>query len=413
MKKTLLFMLACLLTVGLFVGCQPNSTASASLTKDIKKEDINTSEKLTAENNIKFLNLGTNLFKETLNKTGENSLISPLSIVSALAMTENGAVGDTLKEFEDTFGFSKDLQNAYLNAYIKSLPNEEGSKFNLANSIWINSSSSFSPNEEFLKTNKNYFDAEIYTDKFNDAAKDKINSWVAKNTDDMIKSVLDKINEDSIMYLINALAFDGKWEEPYEEGFVAPDTFTKEDGSTTEADFMYAELNSYIKGENETGFKKDYKDGKYSFVALLPNEGIKISDYVKGLSGESLYKLLNNISSEEVKTLLPKFETNYGLSLNESLKALGIKKAFSGEANFSNMGKADNSILISDVIHKTYIKVDEKGTKAAAVTSVEMKTASMPFEESKEVYLTRPFVYMIVDNSNNLPIFIGALMDVK
>ena len=171
----------------------------------------------------------------------------------------------------------------------------------------------------------------------------------------------------------------------------------------------------YIETENALGFKKDYKDRKYSFVALLPNENITLEEYINSLDAGELLESIGNVKSGVVYTAIPKFSYDYELRMKDVLKELGIPTAFdAGCADFSSMGKyEDGNIFISQVIHKTSITVGERGTRAGAVTAVIMDGASSAPVEPKEIILDRPFLYMIIDNETDLPIFIGTLTSIE
>jgi serpin B len=217
------------------------------------------------------------------------------------------------------------------------------------------------------------------------------------------------------MYLVNALAFEGEWSEIYRENQVRVGQFVKEDGTALEVDMMYGTDGKYLDDGRATGFIKQYRGGKYAFAALLPNEGISVSEYVNSLDGATLTSLLAEAEKIQVKTAIPKFEIEYDTEMSDVLKTMGMTDAFDFErADFSNLGRStEGNICINRVIHKTYIQVGEKGTKAGAASVVEMVN-KMSFEpnDSKQVYLDRPFVYMIIDCENNLPLFIGTAMDV-
>jgi serpin B len=231
----------------------------------------------------------------------------------------------------------------------------------------------------------------------------------------MIPEILDEIPAEAIMYLVNALAFDAEWAEIYKETAVNDGIFTKEDGAKQSVTFMYGEESRYLEDEKATGFIKYYKDSKYAFVALLPNEGVSVSEYVASLDGESLSKMLGSAEIVPVNTCIPKFETEYEVEMSEILKEMGMPDAFdSDKADFTGLGTSSvGNIYISRVIHKTFISVDEKGTKAGATTAVEMMPESAPPMDIKKVYLDRPFVYMLVDCENNIPFFVGSMMDVN
>ena len=410
MKRKILYLLMAALILTSLSACKTNKNQGKNWTADIKADPVETtSDQLNEANNKTYLDLGLRLFKAGTSAE-DNSLISPLSIYSALALVENAAQGQTLDEFEKTFGLSVDETNAYLKALADHLQKGDKDAFKLANSLWLNESEALQPNEDYLKTIKTYYDSEIFSLAFDDQGEEAINKWISEKTDQMIKKGLDQINPDASAYLFNALAFNKKWEEPYEKGQLGTNTFTKEDGTEVEGEYLFKTLDGYIEGDREIGFRQNYQGGKYSFVALLPKEKISLSAYIADLNTDRLYELLKQEAYEEVKTALPKFESSYDLKLIELLKSLGIKAAFSDQSDLSKLG--DKGLYISDAFHKTYIKVDETGTKAAAITGMQVDKTALPVDE-KEVYLTRPFVYMIVDNETDLPIFMGTVMDIS
>ena len=369
----------------------------------------------------KSADFAVRLFRESL-KDGENTLVSPLSVLSALSMTANGAKGETLAELEAVLGLPADELNAYFRALrnraLLDLLDSEypGARFRLANSIWFTDDERFTVNRDFLQTNADYYGAGIFRAPFDEGTRRDINNWVKDNTDGMIPEILDQIPEEAVMYLVNALAFDGEWAEPYMDFQVSPGDFTLEDGTKEPADFMYSEEYRYLEdGDAATGFVKPYRGGKYAFAALLPEEGTTVADYAASLDGERLTRILSSAEQTLVEAALPKFEAEYGAELSEVLKAMGMPTAFdSAAADFTGLGTSTGgNIFIGRVLHKTFIAVNEQGTKAGAATAVEMPGESaMEMPEPKRVTLDRPFVYMLIDCETNQPFFIGALMTV-
>ncbi len=346
------------------------------------------------------------------NEAPKNLMISPLSVSLALGMAANGAKGGTLSEMENLFGGDLTIENlnAYYADYVKNLPSQEGAEMHIANSIWArdNAARLIVP-DAFLRTTKSYYSADFYKAPFDQSTVDDINGWVKKNTMDMIPKLTDKIYDDEIMYLINAVAFDGAWEWPLLDEQVREGKFTLADGTEVTADMMHDDLGIYLDDGKATGFMKDYKGGKYSFAAVLPNEGTTVADYIKNMNADSLQKLLNSASYDTVYTTMPRFSFDYGTSLVPALQKMGMNIAFSDTADLTGLNEIPGT-RISKVMHKTFIQVDEKGTKAAAVTAISAADAAMP-EEPKRVNLDRPFLFMIVDNENKLPVFIGYVMD--
>lgn len=366
------------------------------------------------------MNLAVNLFKAVANESeNENTLISPLSIQLALAMTANGADTDTREEMEQLLGNGLNMEklNEYLYSYVNSLPSEEKSKLEIANSIWFRDNESmFTVNEDFLQKNTDYYSAEIFKSAFDDQTVTEINNWVADNTDNMIDKIVDKIDPDTMMYLINAIIFDSEWNVAYKESAIRDDIFHTIYGEERTVSMMTSTETRYLSDDMATGFIKDYKDGNYSFVALLPNEDVSVYDYIEELTGEKLTQNIQNVQYTDVIATIPKFSYEYSLNMNDILADLGIPTAFDPSlADFSGIGTSiEGNLYIGNVLHKTFIEVSETGTKAAAVTSVEINCESVAEPEPpKVVKLDRPFVYIIMDNENQLPIFIGVVTDVQ
>lgn len=418
MKKTKLFLitislvLLCAMTVNL-TGCATTVHAE-DLMEGVTPNSVTALTDLSS-GSVDATDFAIRLFKQT-NEDGKNTLISPLSVLCALAMTANGAEGETREQMEAVLGMSVEELNLYLYSYINALPQGEKYKLSVANSIWFTDDDRFTVNQDFLQTNADYYGADIYKTPFDKQTLKDINNWVKNETDNMIPKVLEDIPDAAIMYLINALAFEAEWTEIYEKNQVRDKTFTKEDGTKQDVELMYSTEGKYIEDENATGFIKYYKERKYAFVALLPNEGVTVSEYVNSLDGASLAALLANAESRSVETAIPKFESEYDIEMSSILEAMGMSNAFNVTfADFTGIGDStEGGIYISKVIHKTYIQVGEKGTKAGAVTAIEMKDGSAgPPDEIKQVYLDRPFVYMLIDCETNTPFFIGTVMDVN
>ena len=370
---------------------------------------------LEEANNVSVTDFALRLFKESL-EDEKNTLISPLSVLTALSMTANGADGDTLSQMESVLGMPISSLNEWIKIYIESLPEEERYKLSLANSIWFKDSDSFEVNADFLKTNEEYYGAGIFKKPFDTSTLKEINAWVEENTNGMIKNILDSISKDAVMYLINALAFDAEWQKMYNEHQIREGEFTAEDGTKQKVELMYSEEYKYLEDENATGFIKYYADRKYAFAALLPKKGVSVSEYVSSLDTEKLIAIFENAQNTDVIAALPKFETEYKVEMSDILKNMGMSNAFNSTlADFSKLGHStQGNIYISRVIHQTYIKVDGKGTKAGAATVIEVAEGEpMEIVPPKEVILDRPFVYMLIDCETNIPFFIGTLMSVE
>lgn len=354
---------------------------------------------------------GLSLFKKSIDDE-KNSLVSPLSVMLALAMTANGADGDTLEEMESILGgeLSIDELNEYLYTYMKKLPSSEKAKLEIANAIWFKDDEiAIRVKEEFLHKNADYYGASVYKAPFDETTLNDINGWVKEHTDGMIDKILEELGDMAVMYLINAICFDAEWADPYSDYAIYEGSFYGLSGTET-VELMRSEESRFVSDENAIGFIKPYKNG-YSFMAILPNEGMSLADYIDTLEGDELVQLYKNAEWAQVNATLPKFKYDYSIFLNDALKAMGMEKAFEG--GFSNLGEsAYGELFINRVLHKTFIEVDNMGTRAAAVTAVEIYPESAMPIEPKTVKLDRPFLYAIVDNATGLPIFIGTVNDI-
>ena len=350
-----------------------------------------------------------NLFRAAA-KEGENTLVSPLSVLTALAMAANGAEGDTLTQMETTLGGTREGLNDWLGGF------KDDDQLKQANGIWVKNDRTFDPNEDFLTTVQKVYNAVLNEAPFDETTREEINGWVREETDGMIDGIVDQIPQEAIMYLINALSFEAAWENPYEEHQVQTGIFTTEDGRELDVEMMYGTACDYLRTENATGFRQWYENEDYAFVALLPNEGVTVAELVDSLTGEELFRLLEKPESDVVQTAIPKFEAESDFELSEVLRDMGMDKVFDDTlANFSGLGTYESrNIYISRVLHKTSIQVAEQGTKAGAATAVEIAYATGaygPAEEPTTVYLDRPFVYMIVEKQSGMPLFMGTCME--
>lgn len=355
--------------------------------------------------------LARNLWEEGWGSN--NVLISPMSVITALGMTTYGAGGDTLSQMEYLLG----VDRGYLNYHNSLFLDKDSDELKLANSIWFTNDNRLTVKDEFLQFNEEFYDADIYETAFNQATLTSINDWVEKRTNGMIKNVLDEIPPEAVMYLINALTFEAEWEEKYDSTQIWRDApFTTSLGNKQKVDMMQSEESWYLADKKATGFLKYYKDRNYAFVALLPEEGLAVEDYVRGLSGYELQNILANKQQTIVRAYLPQFSYEYDVEMSELLKEMGMTDAFNpAKADFKNMATSTaGNIFMNRVIHKTFIEVSPVGTKAGAATVVEMMDESASeYDEIKEVRLDRPFLYMIIDCEDNQPIFMGAVNSIE
>ena len=311
---------------------------------------------------------------------GTDTLISPVSLLAALAMAEAGARGETLAQMEAVFGTDVQTLRASLAAYMSSL---EGTAAKTANSVWFNDGGRFEPDADFLADCASFAGADIFAVPFGDGTLRELNAWVSARTDGMIPAAVSELPEDTVMCLVNALCFDSAWEDKYERSDVCDGVFHAPGGDRT-VEMLHSEEHSYLSGEGFTGFMKPYEGGRYAFAALLPDEGSSLDALATSLSGDMLSAVL---------------------------RALGMTDAFDPDsADFTGMGRSDTGRLyINTVMHSTYIELDAHGTRAAAVSIVGGGDGADAPMETRSVILDRPYLYMIVDTEYNLPLFIGTV----
>ena len=414
-KRIQILMLTGLLVV--LGGCAAKPPAKDGQTSAKEQTDLQTafSEKEQKEFLAAETDFSVKLFQKSL-KGDKSVMVSPVSVLSALAMTANGADGSTADEMLQTIagGQSAEQLNNGMHWWKEQLVLAQKAKLSLANSIWLREELGLDGlKKAFIQTNQNYYQAELFEADFNspDTVKD-INHWVSDATDGMIDEIVKEVPANAMLYLINGAVFDAEWAKPYGVADLSEDLFYTEDGRKQKAELMYSEEWQYLEGEQVTGFIKPYAEG-YSFAALLPEEGVKTADYINSLDGEKFRTLLADASDQRVECWMPKFTGESEMLLNDVLAEMGMRDAFTNTADFSKMTEKA-SLYIDEVFHKTYIAVDEKGTKAGAVTSVAVKETGLREDgEPKKVRLDRPFIYAIIDDGTQLPVFIGTVMSVE
>ena len=445
MKKRLMQMTAILCSALMLAGCtsklssgkEVNPSSELPLTSTEIKPGIGGTENLTAgkgnaeitlsapeEKDTKALSdASVKLLSQIADSEGDNAntLISPASIMFALGMTENGADGETLKQMEDVVNGGTDYEkmNEILAFLSDKLRNSEDVNWNVANSVWFKNDGTWQMKDGFLNNVVNYYRSEVYKAAFDQQTVTDINNWVNDETYGMIPEIIKTLTPDARMVLVNAIAFEGEWMQKYEDSDIEENrTFVNADGSESQVTMLYSEESRYFTLAGGEGFVKPYEGGEYSFVGILPKEGENATEYMKQIaaSGDDFSEAVRNARHEDVRVRIPEFSLDYGTELNDAYKEMGMELPFSpAEADFTKMMEPVSDepfqIWISQIIHKTHIEVDRKGTKAAAATAVMLEatcSAEMPEQQIYRIYLDRPFVYAIVDNETGLPVFLGC-----
>lgn len=358
---------------------------------------------------------GIELFKEISRVEGEeNVFISPISVSMALGMTLNGAEGTTEEAMRDVLEVG-DLSRAEVNESYKGLIElllalDPDVELGLANSIWHRLGMDFK--EEFLNVNRTYFDAQVTGLDFDDAsAAPTINNWVNESTNGRIEEIVDDpISQEMIMFLINVIYFKGAWTYEFDPEETKDDMFTLPDGSKRACRMMTQESNfRYQRTPEFQAVDLPYGNGDFSMVVVLPTESTDLKGLTEGLTDESWGEWLDGFMEEEVTLELPKFTAEYEIGLKEVLTTLGMGIAFSPtEADFTRLYESPLArAFISSVKHKTFVKVDESGTEAAAATSVGVGATGLP----PIMRVDRPFLFAIRDAHSGTILFIGKIVE--
>ncbi|MDF2671685.1 MAG: proteinase inhibitor serpin [Paenibacillus sp.] len=403
----------------LAAGCQPAQPKSGGSSNDAGKgayTPTSTDTQLVQGYN----EFGFDLFKNmaATEPTG-NLFMSPSSVAIALSMTMNGAAGTTRDGIAKALHLNQ-LSPSDINTGAQKM--QEGLhntdpkvQLSIANSIWARKDVKLEP--AFLQTNKDYYKAQVSVLDFADSkAADTINKWVDKETKGKIdKIVSSPIDKDTVMFLLNAVYFKGDWTIPFEKIATSARPFTLKDGSKQNRSMMSRQGSfQYTDREGYNAVRLPYGNGNLGMVVLLPDEGKKLADLNDKLTGDEWKKLLGSLKEQEGHVILPRFKLEYETSLNASLQSLGMSLAFEdAKADFSALLAPPARAYISDVKHKTFVQVDEQGTEAAAVTSVEVRTTSAQSPKGFQMDVNRPFTFVIHEQQTGAVLFIGSISDPK
>ncbi len=397
--------------LGLFIFLSA-SCQKAKLPPKPKPIEVNAKSQQLIHNNNQF---GLELFQTVLNNedSTKNVMISPLSATLALAMTYNGAAGDTKTAFENTFhlnGLSAtEINQSMLDLCDALISVDQLVDMKIANSIWYRNT--FQVESDFLNTDKKYYHAEIQALNFNDPnSKNTINQWVDEQTDHKIPSIVDHLSPDDVMVLINALYFKGDWKSEFKKSDTEDKPFYLANGSTVQVPTMHQKTDmGYYNSDLFTAVELPYGRGNFSMVLMLPNDGKTIRDLEMAFTQENWQNWMDNFSDPAEMTInLPKFKFDYSRPMNKDLNQLGLAIAFSDSADFSKINP-DIPLAISRVKQKTFIEVNEEGTTAAAVTSVTVGVTSAGPGEI--ISFNHPFLFAIRENTTGTILFVGRVMD--
>jgi serpin B len=364
------------------------------------------------------------LYKQLI-ATKDNLVFSPASISIALAMTYAGAAGTTASEMAQTLHFTlppERLHPAFDALDLALASRGEGKlgadgkpmRLNLVNAVWAEKTYTF--RTEFLDTLAANYGAGVKLLDFvqaPDPSRLTINDWVANQTENRIKDLLTPEMIDSLTRLVltNAVYFNAAWETPFDGENTHDGTFTLLDGSWATMKLMGASFSNIpaMQGTNFVAASLPYADNRLSLLVVVPDLG-KFSQVESSLDAAALGTLVAGLTKQDVRVGLPRFRVETGAKLAEILQTLGMTSAFAfGAADFSGMDGTHN-LYISDVVHKAFIDVGEKGTEAAAATAVVMRNGSAA-PSGLTVSADRPFLYFLRDQPTGAILFMGRVLD--
>jgi serpin B len=347
-------------------------------------------------------------------KPSDNIFISPLSIAMALQMTYNGAAGKTADAMARTLkltGTALPQANQAASELLQKLRSSDPKvEFLIANSLWARSGVRF--NEDFLASNRKYFGAEIASLDFGSPqALSRINGWVDANTKGKIPRIIERIDAQTVMFLINAVYFKGRWQTEFDRRLTANTPFHIA-ASRQKQVAMMARSGSfqYLRGERFQAIGLPYGNGSVSLYVFLPDAGLSINDFLSRVNDQTWNQWMSAFRRAHGDVKIPRFKMEYGRDLKDSLKALGMGIAFdNGKADFSGM-RRERDLFIQQVTHKSLVEVNEEGTTAAAATSIAIGVTSV-MVPSFTFVADRPFLMAIRDQTTGVILFLGAVYD--
>jgi serpin B len=359
---------------------------------------------------------GFSLLRELDRTRGDSNIfMSPLSASMALGMTMNGAAGQTFDEMRAALGFGA-AQATEINASYRSLIDllrtlDPRVDFRIANSIWYRTGFPFE--STFLNESRGYFDARVAAVDFRSpSAAPTINDWVKTSTNGKIDRIVDApIPDDVVMYLINAIYFNGSWTTRFDKTATRTEPFTTIAGTTAPITMM-RRTDTVRVGETPDAQVIDlpYGGGAFAMTILLPRQGSSIGSAIASLSAPSWNAAVAGVAPRAVELVMPKFTLRWEAILNDPLQALGMRQAFQGDgADFTRMSRAaGDRLYISEVKQKSFVDVHEEGTEAAAVTSVEVRVTCACGPQV--IRVDRPFLFAIRERISGTILFLGKIV---
>ncbi len=411
MKPTLTFVLPLLFIAFLLPACTRDFSVEP---QTIELRSLSANERALVQAGEGF---GFELLKTLSAKGDENVFISPLSVSMALGMAANGANGQTWDEMKSTLGFdgmNRDEINAAYQSFIKLLTTMDSVVImEIANSIWFDQQR-VTVKTNFIDVNKTFFNAAIRTENFSDPATvSMINQWVSDKTHEKITSIINQLSAEEVMVLLNALYFKGAWTYEFDPEDTRDDVFRVTPEQQVDIEMMQQtnEKFEYFENDEMQLITLPYGRGQFAMTVALPKPQRSLDALIESLTPATWSTWMNQSRKQQGTLQMPKFKLEYKALLNETLQAMGIRSAFSGQADFTGITE-EVPLAISRVIHKTFVKVDEEGTEAAAVTAVGMEATSVgPGGSGFLMRVDRPFVVVLHEKHTNAQLFMGKIIN--
>ena len=351
-----------------------------------------------------------------LGRAGEgNVAFSPTSISTVMGMLYAGAGGDTAKQIADAFAFTEGVVpslgalTSALKTRNKEITEEEEVRFNLVNDIWLQKG--FQVQKGYLDEIDRYFQAtprQLEFKKSPEDARSKINDYISKQTHKKIPELVPQsaIRRDTRTVLTNAVYMKASWATPFPEDATKEETFHAPDGDVETPTMHLEEHNRTATGEGFRALELPYIGADLAALVILPDKG-KMADVQERMTAEAFTETIDSLERKYIDVALPKFEVREKFDLAKRLKAMGVKAAFAGDADFDDIHP---DLFLDAVVHEAYVKIDEKGTEAAAATAASMRITGMP-PEPAEFHVDRPFLFYIYDRSTKTMLFVTRITD--
>src|SRR5215472_3009365 len=387
---TMLFALPCRTT-----NAQPEPTSSAEVAPAIN-------------------DFGLRLLRTLTDGSGANTMVSPLSVSLALAMTYNGASGTTRTAMAKTLGIaaiSTEQFNRSNRSLLDRIQNADPAvQIEIANVLWLQSG--FPINPGFLRLSHDFFDAAPESLNFAEnpqQAARHINDWVKQRTHGKIPEIIKDLARSMVLVLTDAVYFKGRWTVPFHQKVTKSRSFHLPGGRSVTVPMMAQRGEyRYLETDSFQAIRLPYGHDQFAMYIFSPRQSTGLPDLLRSFDQQHWNQWLSKLHTDKGQIVLPRFELTYSRKLNDALTAMGMGVAFGPEADFSRIHPPPGWLRINDVEHKTYIKVDEEGTEAAAATSVGIAALSVRATPPFEMIVDHPFFCAIVEPHSDAMLFAGV-----